>query len=353
VDAKLGGLAHGRDNNFNLIRILAAFAVLVSHSYALTSGSADAEPLRTTLGVTPGGIAVDVFFVTSGFLLAASIEKRPFADFALARGLRIYPALLVVTFATVFLLGPILTTDTLVQYFSGRETYKFLLSCSTLVFGVTYKLPGVFAQNPWPDAVNGSLWTMPQEIRCYLLLSAVWLVVRGSKLFPLAIAGVLCTTGVLTALTQGKFAPLAFMFFLGVGLYLIRDSVRLSHALAAGCLALLVTAAFLSPPLFRAVLAIAIPYLVLYAAYVPAGFVRLYNRLGDYSYGVYIFAYPIQQIVVSRMHGISPATLVVLATPITLLLAVLSWHLIEKRALALKDRVPVRRGYLGRGREPV
>jgi peptidoglycan/LPS O-acetylase OafA/YrhL len=198
----------------------------------------------------------------------------------------------------------------------------------------------VFAQNPWPDAVNGSLWTMPQEIRCYLLLSAIWLATGRTKLFPLATLLVLCVTGTIMVLTETKFSPLAFMFFLGVGLYLFRRSILLSHALAFGCLALVVAAAFLSPPLFRAVLTIAIPYLVLYAAYVPSGWVRLYNRLGDYSYGVYILAYPVQQIIVSKVHGISPTMLTVLAAPSTLLLAVASWHFIEKRALALKDRLP-------------
>src|SRR5487761_1170379 len=108
---KLSEAARGRDNNFNLLRFLAAFAVLISHSFSLATGVSDAEPLRAAYGLTWGDIAVDVFFVTSGFLVTASLLKRRSATaFVWARVLRIFPALWLMLFLTVFGMGLALTS---------------------------------------------------------------------------------------------------------------------------------------------------------------------------------------------------------------------------------------------------
>ena len=96
---KLSDFTSGRDNNFNLIRIIAALAVLVTHSFALATGTSAAEPFQKTLGMTIGSIAVDIFFITSGFLVTGSLLTRKsfidFIEFVWARVLRIFPALLV------------------------------------------------------------------------------------------------------------------------------------------------------------------------------------------------------------------------------------------------------------------
>ena len=132
----LSHLSQGRDNNFNLIRIVAALVVLVTHSFALVGES---------IGMTIGLIAVDVFFIVSGFLVTASLLTRQSTiEFLWARALRIFPALLVMLLLTVFVLGPFFTSLPLSSYFSDRTTYDYLLKCSTLFTGVVYKLPGVF-----------------------------------------------------------------------------------------------------------------------------------------------------------------------------------------------------------------
>lgn len=168
---KLSNFTEGKDNNFNLIRIVAALAVLVTHSFALAIGTGDAEPFRNTLGMTMGAIAVDVFFITSGFLVTGSLFTRQSAiEFIWARSLRIFPALLVMLVLTVFVLGVYFTSLPVDSYLRNSMTHRYFLSCATLVAGITYNLPGVFEGNPYKSAVNGSLWTMPYEIKMYLIL---------------------------------------------------------------------------------------------------------------------------------------------------------------------------------------
>jgi peptidoglycan/LPS O-acetylase OafA/YrhL len=89
--------------------------------------------------------------------------------------------------------------------------------------------------------------------------------------------------------------------------------------------------------LFFVVYNLVLAYMLLFLAYVPSGFVRAYNRLGDYSYGLYIYAFPVQQTAVALFPGISPLRLILISAPITVALAALSWHLVEKRALRLKS----------------
>ena len=175
----LSNYTQGRDNNFNLIRIMAALAVLVTHSFALAIGTGAAEPFRDSLGMTMGTIAVDIFFVTSGFLVTGSLLTRHSAlEFLWARTLRVFPALLVMLLLTVFGLGPLVTSWPLSAYLTDAGTYGYLLKCATLVSGVQYNLPGVFADNPFKSAVNGSLWSLPYEIRMYAIVVMVWLVFR-------------------------------------------------------------------------------------------------------------------------------------------------------------------------------
>jgi len=154
----LSSVTQGRNNNFNLVRIVAALAVLVTHSFALSSGNPDDEPLRQTLDMTLGSIAVDVFFVTSGLLVTASLlRSESVAAFAWSRCLRIFPGLLVMLLLTVFVVCPLFTTLPLVSYLLDLQTRTYLIKGATLVAGIVDRLPGLFENNPYPGTVNGSL----------------------------------------------------------------------------------------------------------------------------------------------------------------------------------------------------
>jgi len=345
---KLSHYAKARDNNFNLIRLIAASAVLVSHCFALSSGSPDYEPLRLTVGVTIASIAVDVFFIASGFLVTSSLlSRRSVSAFIRARALRLYPALIVAILLTVAVLGTYFTTLPLPQYLISRETLSYLAHNASLLLGVRYDLPGVFEQNPYRNAVNGSLWTLPFEIRMYLILAALWAVTGFMKdfrqrAFDCATIALFLASGVAYIVTglapseSDNFLRLFYMFFTGAAYFVCRDRVSLSGG-AAWALLLTMVLAALHGQFFFPIYCIGLAYIFFALAYLPGGFIRRFNLLGDYSYGVYIYAFPVQQAIAALIPGVTASTLLTLSGFATLLLAVLSWHFLEKRALALKD----------------
>lgn len=129
--------------------------MLFSHSFALALGSGNFEPLRSTIGMTWGDIAVDIFFVTSGFLITSSyLSRNNIIEFAWARVLRIYPALIAAILFCTFVVGLWFTENSLSEYFSNQQTLKYFIKNSTLFFGVEYRLPGVFLDVPYKEAVN-------------------------------------------------------------------------------------------------------------------------------------------------------------------------------------------------------
>ena len=347
----LAELARGRDNNLNLLRITAALAVLASHSWALATGNSMLEPLRQSIDVSLGTLAVDVFFVTSGFLVTASLLSRSSAiDFLLGRSLRIYPALVVMVALTVGVLGPLFTTLDLTQYLHAYGTRAYLVYNSTVSSDVSHSLPGVFEGNPWPGAVNGSLWTLPYEVRMYATLLLAWALLRvaGPRrpflmrlLIPTAAAasGLLLLKSSSDAHLDEPGLRLFFMFFAGSSCQVFKDRIRLHTAGAALAATTMTGCALFAPRHFTAVFMFTMPYLLLYLAFVPAGLLRKYNTMGDYSYGVYIYAFPVQQVLVALLPGIDAPLLLMLSALATLTLAALSWHLIEERSLRLKQHL--------------
>ncbi|MFZ6748896.1 acyltransferase family protein [Undibacterium sp. Ren11W] len=349
---KLSSVTSGKNNNYNLIRILAALAVLVGHSFALLK---QPEPLGQDLGISLGSIAVDLFFIASGFLVTGSLlQRQNLQEYLLARALRIFPGLLVVLLLSVFVLGAVFTSLTLTAYYSHPQTYYYLHKCLTLVTGAAYYLPGVFESNPYKGAVNGSLWTMVYEVKMYIFLAIFWAVCRVSKNHGLLLfrrlilllatgAGIFSLVHYFSSAEHSPADGLFFMFFSGAAYAVLKDKVQLSARLFWPlCLALL-GSAMLNQQAFFLVYQVSLAYILFYLAYVPAGLIRKYNVLGDYSYGVYIYAFPVQQSLIALYPAISVAVLTLLSGAVTLMLAVLSWYLIEQPALAFKGRFVARR----------
>ena len=355
---RLSDLSQGKENNLNLIRMIAASSVLITHSFALVTGTGASEPLRQSLGLTMGTISVHVFFIISGLLVTASlVNKENLIDFFWARSLRIFPALFLMILFVVFFLGPFFTTIDFIDYMKSKETYIYIAKCSTLIFGVRDHLPGVFTDLPFKNSVNGSLWTMPYEVRMYLTLAATWLVLQSfnRKYFHAAI--------VLFALASGgkiafdhfsmtrpeKYIELFFMFFMGASFYTLRNHIRVHGAIFLALIAL-IAVNLKDAHNFYIVYVVSIGYLVLYLSYIPFVFIRKYNRLGDYSYGVYIYAFPIQQSIIAMNPEISIADLIKYSLAMTLALSVISWHVLEKRFLGMKPFLVAKtHGILRRG----
>jgi len=347
----LGDLTESHDNNFNLIRMIAAIAVLVAHSFTLVTGDARNEPFSWVFGKSIGSMAVDFFFVASGLLITGSLLRRPsIREYALSRILRIFPALILANLLCVVVLGPLVTSEHLLSYFSNGHTFKFFVLNNTLLVGLQYQLPGVFGENPYPFAVNGSLWTLPHELRMYILIALSYvlsgliagekkekflsIIVPSAAIIGLAIH--FLSEFALIDYFHGKKWPwLLFLFFSGASLFLHRNKIKLSTRAFTTLFFLLCVSAFNSTA-FGFFYSFVVPYMVIYLAYIPGGLVRKYNYLGDYSYGVYIYAFPVQQSIVFFFPDSRVGDLILSSLLATLTLSVLSWTFVEKPSLGFK-----------------
>lgn len=333
-----------RDNNFDFLRFFAAALVVFGHSYGL-SGQAEREPLRLFSGsYDSADIAVHVFFVMSGFLIAASwLNSRSVLDFAAKRALRIFPALIVSALLVVLLVGPLATTLPLGDYFAAPGILAYLANAALIT---EFHLPGVFVSNPFAHTVNGSLWTLPYEVLMYATVLTLGLLkVLGRST---ALIGFVLLMGIhfqLMPLLEipsdllRKISRLGMFFYAGMALYLYRQRVHWNWMLAA----LLVGANLLSArsDYWELVHVLTLPYLTLYLAQLPIPRLARFGRAGDFSYGLYIYSFPIQQLIMHWTDGQLPLVpFMLLGFTASLAAAVLSWHLVESPALALKRYLP-------------
>jgi peptidoglycan/LPS O-acetylase OafA/YrhL len=344
---RLSEYAVGRDNNFNLIRLMAALSVIFSHSVAVLGLPSSREFFFDHLGLSLAEMAVDVFFVTSGFLVTGSLVNRGnLIGYLWARALRIYPAIWAMLILTVFALAPALTALPLADYFASPKTHEYFVKCATLIGGVRYSLPGVFETIPLHGEFNGSLWTLPIELRLYAYLGAGWLALALAPSFrvrALSLALPIAAAAVLLTILRGRLlgAPFnvadtrIFMFLYGSTLYLWRDKVPVAPVILFASLASLLVAS-VDQRAFFIVYVLCLAPLVLHLAYLPKGRVRGFNDWGDWSYGVYIYAFPIQQTLAFLFPAMPLIAMIAGSSAITLGIAALSWTLIERRALALK-----------------
>ena len=338
----LADVCSGRDNNLNLLRIVAAAGVLYSHAFGFGERSHD-DPIFRVLGMSLGDLGVDVFFFVSGLLITKSFANKTLTEFAWARVVRIFPALWVSSLLFVLVAGLFFSPLSAREFWSRTETLTYLLRNSTM-------LPGIGAQQTLPFAFdtqlpefNQPLWTLPHELQMYMLLGVIGAFGGLRSLWP--VAGVL-SIGVLGVAAKKLFgveliafdrARFLYFFFAGALAFLLRRHIVLKRSWFIACIAGVALAFVLSSrlELRQGVLLFVLPYLVLWLAFIPGGPIRQYNRLGDYSYGLYIYAYPVQAFVFSAGWAQDPYANVVVALLLTLPLAVLSWHLLERWALRL------------------
>ena len=290
----------GRDNNFNLIRMLAATGVLVSHAWPLSLGPQAVQPLQGVLGLSLGTLCVQVFFAISGYFITQSFDRRAsVAGFLRARALRLFPALLGVLLVSV-LAGALLTTATMADY--GPDALGYVWRNLGL-FRPQYPLAGVFADNPNGDAVNGSLWTLQYEVRCYLavLLLGVTRLLRAPVLAALVLLLAVMASGGAGGGVRSEDPPCHRAWpALCTWRAVLSEPASPAAAVVAGGGA---GAGGRAGAGQRAVAGrpdIGAGLWGLLAGRAAVGLVDAhYNRLGDYSYGLYLYAFPVQQLVAS------------------------------------------------------
>lgn len=331
-------------NSLDALRLVAAGMVLYSHQFALLGLP---EPLFTPWN-SFGDAGVAIFFFLSGCLVWNSWSRDPNPQrFFKRRALRIFPALWVLCLVSVLVLGPLVSVLPVGAYFGTVDTWRYL---GTAVLVSSKTLPGLFPQNAFPFVVNGSLWTLPVEFLCYVSVAIVGLVAVGwaharfsaGAIVSAAVLAVVLLASYGSQVTGPHFIPhleMVALFWFGAlyGHCLSTPPHRAVWVMAAMAVA---AYALLGPrSMERAVLLLCAGLLVHVAGQTSAG-ARLTEPLGDLSYGVYIFAFPVQQIGVhvGRGLGWGVHTHLAISGLATLVLAYLSWHAVEKPALRFKPR---------------
>lgn len=354
----LGQLSQGKNNNLNLIRLIAAFMVMYMHSLALCIAD-QAKDVMFTLTfhkALSGQVAVDIFFVISGFLIYRSYDRgNNVIKYLKARFLRIWPLLGLFILSTAFLIGPAFSELSRGEYFS-ENLKDYLLN---LVFASSYtRLPGVFTHHI-SKSVNGSIWTLRFEVLCYLMVLVILPIFKKCKklIFPfllLVMGGyVFFTYGCQETFMGFSKEPfvnlfrLVMHFAVGILYYLYRDKIKLNRLFLV--MALLVQVMFTFIFDFEIAFAVAGAYLIMYFGFQDYKISRLYDKVGDLSYGVYILSFTVQQIVIHymgyfpeqnfegyRVLQMDPYVNLGISTAIVLPLAFISWHCFEKQLLKFK-----------------
>ena len=326
--------------------------VVFSHEYAIVPGPGS-EPLALLSGgfATFGTLGVDIFFVISGLLVTRSlVERSAIAFFVASRALRILPALAVVLVLSAWVIGPILTELPLGEYLATGRAWSYVVRNLTLA-DFQWGLPGVFARNPAGDAVNGSLWTLQPEVLMYGLLLLLGAIAAAGGTRLSRFRGILVGAGMVAAITWGwathgdlsgrglepsSLARLAPYFGLGALIYLVRRIVPITVLLPA--VAWVVAIGSRGTPLFAPAFAVAVALSTVWFAYARLESLKRWGRFGDFSYGLYIYAYPVQQTLIALFPAWDRPQHFAAGYAATLLCAILSWRFVEAPALSLKKR---------------
>jgi peptidoglycan/LPS O-acetylase OafA/YrhL len=376
-----GGIGPG----FNTLRVALALAIVIFHSLDVTQG----VNASTGIAWLVTESLLPMFFALSGFLITASAQRLPIQEFLLNRGFRIFPALFVEIALSAIVLGAIATTIPLRDYYPSPEVGAYFLNVVGLIH---YFLPGVFVGHPHAGMVNASLWTIPWELLSYfimliLIISSlirrphfVVIIAGAAILLPvllhlclLLLANFPATSGsasrlldsdlyfngtsldlgamspkqvaywLIATLTGWQFRVIPF-FLAGSALYILRGRVKYSPALAMLISAGLILGGVVLPPewdgpLLNVVLCPALVYLTMFIGVTKTPPLPLFGR-GDYSYGIYLYSYPIQQMVVrSGADHLMWERNAMLSIPLITLFAMFSWHAIERPILMRRKSI--------------
>lgn len=334
----------GHDNFFTPIRLILACLVVVGHASVIANRDITAEP-RLFFDYGFSYLAVNAFFIASGFLVTKSIAyRRNIADYSSARFLRIYPALLVHILFVMLIIGPLSTLLPLWEYLTHFDVWKqpaLILS----FFNTDVLLPGVFASNA-EQFGSAPLWTLRYEFLAYIATAVAFSLGLMRKKWMILAQFVVPSITWLIAKDLGFFDDLpgtaqnalrfAIAYGLGATLFAYKDRVSFSFGglVLTGLFAVLVGQSEFVEISTNILLA----YMVMFLAYVKLPKFNWLQSLSDISYGVYIYHWCVLQLVFQWFPDMDMWTLLLSATPFIWGLSALSWHFVEKPSLKAKSR---------------
>lgn len=335
----LGDLLKKENNNLDLFRLIAAFMVIYAHAYTLFPTPEKHPPLLAITSFEDlGGLAVKIFFFLSGLLVTNSllINKNIIA-FIISRFFRIYPALVALLIITTFIIGPILSSCSLYEYYTSPLTHIYFLN--NLILQTAYFLPNVFTHNLYP-LFNVSLWTLPFEASCYIILGIVFLL--GGFRFK-GVAIVIFTSLIIDTIYHNQLiitwyankshivTLLAPTFSFGCLLAVYKNYIKIN--------VWIVLISFLLFFIFRhSTYIIYFFYLCIFLSILYISSLKFIVKIkfsADISYGVYLWAFPIQQIIISKLPQYGLLFNQIISMIIASILGLLSWYCIEKKSISI------------------
>ena len=330
-------------NNFNLLRLLAAFSVIYGHAYLNYNQDIGDDIVRRIIRFDhAGSLAVKLFFFISGLLVTNSLlTKKNVIDYLIARIFRIYPGLIVVLLLSAIIIGPIFAVIPTTDYFLDKHVYGYVVR--NLLLDFRPDIPNVFAQNKYFEIMNGSLWTIRFEFFWYMVVLSLFLTRALSTpsifllLFIVTLHDAVADQRYLfTWLTNDwgiTFLGPCFLFGCSVAIW--KKEIKLSIELLLGLwiLSLLMKGSVLSPFfLYTAAFLSAI-----YIFSLPA---LLKIKTGiDISYGTYLYSYPIQQILFNLFPNWSIWFHIITAIVLSAFCGYISWNFIEKPSIAIGHKL--------------
>lgn len=326
--------AKGQSQNLHLMRFFAAVLVIISHSFILSTGSESGEWLNRLTGcqLTFGGFAVSVFFLCGGYLIAKSMERlKTFTAYFRARVLRILPPLIFVT-ALSALLGVFFSSYSPKEYFADGNTWKYLLNGILIR---VHDLPGVFTDNVYEPSVNGSLWTLPVEFICYIACFILYKIgFMKKRRFCFSIPAAILGFGAIYILGS-RITPLravvrpCLLFYIGMAFWVYREYIELKVSrMCIAVIGLILTAVF---GVLNIGMYLFFPYIMFTLWFGIKQCPKKLGKLGNYSYGIYLWGFPVQQAVIQCMGGsMNPYLNMALSIPIAVILGIITYELTEK-----------------------
>lgn len=327
-------------NNFHLVRLFAALMVLYSHAHTLAG-----LPEPHFLAQLPlGPLAVYLFFALSGYLVYQSFAADPhLGRFLLRRALRLFPALIVVCLLAILILGPVVSNLSAGDYFAHPALTFHLWN---LALYPVYYLPGVFTDSHVANAVNGSLWSLPIEFLMYLTvpfclgrrgLARIWFLLIFLSFALLHFLWVWPSTQMSVLWGSDlRQLPMCGIFFAAGALIRAAQAERHLTLDLMVCAAVILLCATVKHAAFFSALWLTLPLIVLGFGLSSNALGRFIATRGDYSYGIYLYAFPVQQTLLWWRPSLSFGAFLIATLVITATLAMASWHLVEQPALRFK-----------------